>query len=55
MDSTRRRLAEQKGSEAVSDVIESVKEFIEMYRSVDSKVTELEGLVNELQRARRRT
>ncbi|KAH8733248.1 hypothetical protein BGZ61DRAFT_345104 [Ilyonectria robusta] len=51
--SVRRRLADRTGDEGVSGLIGSIQEFIGMYRSVDSKVHELEGLVNELQRLRR--
>lgn len=51
--SVRRRLADRTGGEGVSGLIGSIQEFIGMYRSVDSKVHELEGLVNELQRLRR--
>ncbi|KAK7398006.1 hypothetical protein QQX98_012634 [Neonectria punicea] len=53
VESVRRRLAERTGGEGVSGLIGSILEFIGMYRSVDSKVHELEGLVNELQRMRR--
>ncbi|SCV31330.1 uncharacterized protein FFFS_02994 [Fusarium fujikuroi] len=52
-DAARQRLKEQAGSEGLPGLIGSIKEFIGMYRSVDNKVTELEGLVNELQRLRR--
>ncbi|KAH7266677.1 uncharacterized protein BKA55DRAFT_553003 [Fusarium redolens] len=52
-DAARQRLKEQAGSEGLPSLIGSIKEFIGMYRSVDNKVTELEGLVNELQRLRR--
>ncbi|KAF4959940.1 hypothetical protein FGADI_1443 [Fusarium gaditjirri] len=52
-DAARQRLKEQAGNEGLPGLIGSIKEFIGMYRSVDSKVTELEGLVNELQRLRR--
>ncbi|KAH7007981.1 hypothetical protein EDB80DRAFT_575212 [Ilyonectria destructans] len=51
--SVRRRLADRTGGEGDSGLIGSIQEFIGMYRSVDSKVHELEGLVNELQRLRR--
>ncbi|KAF4454007.1 wings apart [Fusarium austroafricanum] len=51
-DSTRQQLAAQAGSSGLLDLIGSIKEFIGMYRSVD-KVTELEGLVNDLQRLQR--
>ncbi|KAF5631560.1 wings apart [Fusarium sp. NRRL 52700] len=52
-DAARQRLKQQAGSEGLAGLIGSIKEFIGMYRSVDNKVTELEGLVNELQRLRR--
>ncbi|KAF9770040.1 hypothetical protein IL306_012449 [Fusarium sp. DS 682] len=52
-DAARQRLKEQAGSKGLTGLIGSIKEFIGMYRSVDNKVTELEGLVNELQRLRR--
>ncbi|KAF4333612.1 wings apart [Fusarium beomiforme] len=52
-DAARQRLKEQAGSKGLPGLIGSIKEFIGMYRSVDNKVTELEGLVNELQRLRR--
>ncbi|KAF5661974.1 wings apart [Fusarium denticulatum] len=52
-DAARQRLKAQAGSEGLPGLIGSIKEFIGMYRSVDNKVTELEGLVNELQRLRR--
>ncbi|KAM0435048.1 hypothetical protein ACHAPT_003137 [Fusarium lateritium] len=53
VDSTRQRFAEQAGSGGISSLIGSIQEFIGMYRSVDNKVTELEGLVNDLQRRQR--
>ncbi|KAI8657329.1 WAPL domain-containing protein [Fusarium keratoplasticum] len=49
IDSARQRFAEQAGSGGISSLISSIQEFIGMYRSVDNKVTELEGLVNDLQ------
>ncbi|KAF4974010.1 hypothetical protein FZEAL_9054 [Fusarium zealandicum] len=54
VDSTRQRFADQAGSGGVSSLIGSIQEFIGMYRTVDSKVTELEGLVNDLQIRQRR-
>jgi hypothetical protein len=53
VDSTQQRFAEQAGNGGLSSLIGSIKEFIGMYRSVDNKVTELEGLVNDLQRRQR--
>ncbi|KAH6963457.1 hypothetical protein DER45DRAFT_609800 [Fusarium avenaceum] len=53
VDSTQQRFAEQAGNGGLLSLIGSIKEFIGMYRSVDNKVTELEGLVNDLQRRRR--
>ncbi|KAJ3504889.1 hypothetical protein NM208_g16270 [Fusarium decemcellulare] len=54
VDAARQRFADQAGSQGLSSLIGSIKEFIDMYRSVDNKVTELEGLVNDLQRLQRR-
>lgn len=45
----RKRLAEQSRGEGVVILIGSIQEFIRMYKTVDSKVHELEGLVRELQ------
>jgi hypothetical protein len=53
VDSTQQRFAEQAGNGGLSSLIGSIKEFIGMYRFVDNKVTELEGLVNDLQRRQR--
>ncbi|KAM0345106.1 hypothetical protein ACHAPU_006741 [Fusarium lateritium] len=53
VDSARQRFTEQSGSGGLSGLIGSIKEFIGMYRSVDNKVTELEGLVNDLQQRQR--
>ncbi|KAM0558394.1 hypothetical protein ACHAPJ_004584 [Fusarium lateritium] len=55
VDSAQQRFAQQAGGEGLSGLIGSIKEFIGMYRSVDNKVTELEGLVNDLQRRQRLT
>ncbi|KAF4964116.1 hypothetical protein FSARC_7946 [Fusarium sarcochroum] len=55
VDSTQQRFAQQAGGGGLSGLIGSIKEFIGMYRSVDNKVTELEGLVNDLQRRQRLT
>lgn len=49
----RRRLTERTGGKGVLGLIGSIQEFIRMYRSVDSKVHELEGLVIDLQQLRR--
>ncbi|KAI5461049.1 hypothetical protein BGZ63DRAFT_384802 [Mariannaea sp. PMI_226] len=49
----RRRLVQRTDGEGIRGLIGSIQEFIRMYRSVDSKVHELEGLVNELQQLRR--
>ncbi|RGP71646.1 wings apart [Fusarium longipes] len=54
VDAARQRFAEQAGSQGLPSLIGSIKEFIGMYREVDNKVTELEGLVNDLQRRQRR-
>ncbi|KAH7152542.1 hypothetical protein B0J13DRAFT_658987 [Dactylonectria estremocensis] len=51
--SARRRLTDRTGGAGISGLIGSIQEFIGMYRSVDNKVHELEGLVNELKRLRR--
>ncbi|KAJ4123270.1 hypothetical protein NW768_009804 [Fusarium equiseti] len=53
VDAARQRFAEQAGREGLPSLIGSIKEFIAMYREVDNKVTELEGLVNDLQRRQR--
>lgn len=34
----------------VMDLIDTIKEFIGLYRTVDSKMHELESLVNDLRR-----
>ncbi|KAF5022540.1 hypothetical protein F66182_5373 [Fusarium sp. NRRL 66182] len=52
-DVAHQRFAVQAGGHGLSSLIGSIKEFIGMYRSVDNKVTELEGLVNDLQQRRR--
>ncbi|CAM1508530.1 Fc.00g053780.m01.CDS01 [Cosmosporella sp. VM-42] len=54
VSSVRTRLAQTRG-EGISGLVGSIQEFINMYRSVDSKVHELEGLVRELQRPRRQS
>ncbi|GKU13886.1 unnamed protein product [Fusarium langsethiae] len=53
VDAARQRFAEQAGSQGLTSLIGSIKEFIDMYREVDNRVTELEGLVNDLQRRQR--
>lgn len=53
VESVRRQLANKTGGKGVSGLIGSIQEFIRMYRSVDSKVHELEGLVIDLQQLRR--
>ncbi|KAM0250973.1 hypothetical protein ACHAP5_001853 [Fusarium lateritium] len=53
VDSTQQRFADQAGNGGLSSLIGSIKEFIGMYRFVDNKVTELEWLVNDLQRRQR--
>jgi hypothetical protein len=39
----------QTGGQVVRKLLASIREFIDMYKSIDSKVHELEGLVTELQ------
>ncbi|QPC64569.1 hypothetical protein HYE67_006800 [Fusarium culmorum] len=53
VDTTRQRFVEQAGSEGLAGLIGSIKEFIDMHREVDNRVTELERLVNDLQRRQR--
>ncbi|KAM0504843.1 hypothetical protein ACHAP8_002232 [Fusarium lateritium] len=54
VDAARQRFAEQAGSQGLTSLIGSIKEFIDVYREVDNRVTELEGLVNDLQQRRQR-
>ncbi|KAM5342752.1 hypothetical protein ACJ41O_013718 [Fusarium nematophilum] len=53
VDSGLQGFVEQTGGEGLKGLIGSIQEFIGMYRTVDNKVTELEGLVNDLQRRQR--
>lgn len=43
-------IAERTKGAGMRELIDSIRQFIGIYRSVDSNVQELEGLVNELQR-----
>lgn len=47
-----RQAAAGRGADALA-LIDAIREFIEIHRSVDSKVHELEGLVQDLRRCSR--
>jgi hypothetical protein len=51
LDKQARNLISQRTSGAgLRELIDSIRQFIGIYRNVDSNVQELEGLVSELQR-----
>jgi hypothetical protein len=43
-------IAERTRGAGLRELIDSIRQFIGIYRNVDSNMQELEGLVNELQR-----
>lgn len=43
-------ISERTSGSGLRELIDSIRQFIGIYRNVESNVQELEGLVNELQR-----
>jgi hypothetical protein len=43
-------ISERTNGSGLRELIDSIRQFIGIYRNVESNVQELEGLVNELQR-----
>lgn len=43
-------MKQQEEGSGIGDLIDSIREFIGLYRTIDSKVHELESLVQDLRR-----